>query len=207
MILSVHKEVAEQVAAAARAHYGLAEIPPFAIEVPPNRALGDLAVTVAFQLARTLRKAPRAIAQELAGVLGGIPGVTRVVAAPNGYLNLYLDRRDYLLKRLTSQVVPRRDDVSKTVVEHTAINPNKAAHVGHLRNATLGDTLVRVLRFLGTPVETQNYIDDLGVQVADIIVGFRELERKTVAEVRAIAESTRFDYLCWDLYARVTEWY
>jgi len=207
MILSVHKEVAEQVAAAARGHYGLAEIPPFAIEVPPNRALGDLAVTVAFQLARTLRKAPRAIAQELAGVLGGIPGVTRVVAAPNGYLNLYLDRRDYLLKRLTDQVVPRRDDTSRTVVEHTAINPNKAAHIGHLRNATLGDTLVRVLRFLGTPVETQNYIDDLGVQVADIIVGFRELERKTIGEVRAIADSTRFDYYCWDLYARVTEWY
>jgi arginyl-tRNA synthetase len=207
MILSVHKEVEEQVAAAARGHYGLAGIPPFAIEVPPNRALGDLAVTVAFQLARTLRKAPRAIAQELAGILDGIPGVTRVVAAPNGYLNLYLDRRDYLLKRLTGQVVPHRDAVSRTVVEHTAINPNKAAHIGHLRNATLGDTLVRVLRFLDTPVETQNYIDDLGVQVADIIVGFQELERKTADEVRAIAGSTRFDYYCWDLYARVTEWY
>src|SRR5580765_1944822 len=207
MILSVHKEVEEQVAAAARGHYGLAGIPPFAIEVPPNRALGDLAVTVAFQLARTLRKAPRAIAQELAGVLGGIPGVTRGVAAPTGYLNHYLDRRDYLLKRLTGQVVPHRDAVSRTVVEHTAINPNKAAHIGHLRNATLGDTLVRVLRFLDTPVETQNYIDDLGVQVADIIVGFQELERKTADEVRAIAGSTRFDYYCWDLYARVTEWY
>jgi arginyl-tRNA synthetase len=207
MILSVHKEVEEHVAAAARGHYGLAEIPPFAIEIPPNRALGDLAVTVAFQLARTLRKAPRAIAQELAAVLGGIPGVTRVVAAPNGYLNLYLDRRDYLVKRLTGQIGPSRAAVSKTVVEHTAINPNKAAHIGHLRNATLGDTLVRVLRFLSTPVETQNYIDDLGVQVADIIVGFRELERKTAGEVRAIAGSTRFDYYCWDLYARVTEWY
>jgi arginyl-tRNA synthetase len=211
MILSVHKEVEEQVAAAARGHYGLAEIPPFAIEIPPNRALGDLAVTVAFQLARALRKAPRAIAQELAGVLGGIPGVTRVVAAPNGYLNLYLDRRDYLLKRLTGQVGPIRDEVSRTVVEHTAINPNKAAHIGHLRNATLGDTLVRVLRFLGTPVETQNYIDDLGVQVADIIVGFREIEKKGIDEVRAIANPAphqqRFDYYCWDLYARVTEWY
>jgi arginyl-tRNA synthetase len=207
MILNVHKKVEEQVAAAARRHYGLADVPPFAIEVPPNRALGDLAVTVAFQLARALRKAPRAIAQELAGVLDGIPGVAKVVAAPNGYLNLYLDRRDYLLERLTGQVGPRPDEGSKTVVEHTAINPNKAAHIGHLRNATLGDTLVRVLRFLGTPVETKNYIDDLGVQVADIIVGFRELERKTIDEVRAIAGSTRFDYYCWDLYARVTEWY
>jgi arginyl-tRNA synthetase len=95
----------------------------------------------------------------------------------------------------------------KTVVEHTAINPNKAAHIGHLRNATLGDTIVRVLRFRGTPVETQNYIDDLGVQVADIIVGFREIEHKTLDDVRHIAQSTRFDYYCWDLYSKVAEWY
>jgi arginyl-tRNA synthetase len=207
MILSAHKEVADQVVAAARKQYGLAEVPPFAIEVPPNRALGDLAVTVAFQLARTLRKAPRAIAQELAGALDGVPGVAKVVAAPNGYLNLYLDRRRYLLAQLSGEVAAFPEARWKTIVEHTAINPNKAAHIGHLRNATLGDTLVRVLRFLGTPVETQNYIDDLGVQVADIIVGFRELERKTIDEVRAIADSTRFDYYCWDLYARVTEWY
>jgi arginyl-tRNA synthetase len=95
----------------------------------------------------------------------------------------------------------------KIIVEHTAINPNKAAHIGHLRNATLGDTLVRALRFNGTPVEVQNYIDDLGVQVADIIVGFRDIEHKTLGDIRTIADTTRFDYYCWDLYARVTEWY
>ncbi len=96
---------------------------------------------------------------------------------------------------------------AKTIVEHTAINPNKAAHIGHVRNSALGDTLVRVLRFRGTPVEVQNYIDDTGVQVADVVVGFRELEQRDLAAVRALAESTRFDYYCWDLYARVTEWY
>src|SRR5262252_9427635 len=132
MILTVHKELQDHVAEAARRHYGLAEVPPFAIEVPPNRALGDLAVTIAFQLARTLRKPPRAIAQELAGALTDIQGVAKVVATPNGYLNLYLDRRRYLLGRLTGQVQPLRDERSKTVVEHTAINPNKAAHIGHL---------------------------------------------------------------------------
>jgi arginyl-tRNA synthetase len=203
--------VQDHVAAAARRHFGLTEVPPFAIEVPPNRALGDLAVTVAFQLARSLRKAPRAIAQELAGVLGDIPGVTKVVAAPNGYLNLYLDRRRYLLARLGGHVAPPAVERSKTVVEHTAINPNKAAHIGHLRNATLGDTLVRALRFQRTPVETQNYIDDLGVQVADIIVGFREIEKKSIDEVRKLANPAPgqqpFDYHCWDLYARVTDWY
>ena len=95
----------------------------------------------------------------------------------------------------------------KIIVEHTAINPNKAAHIGHLRNAALGDTLVRALRFLGHPVEIQNYIDDTGVQVADVVVGFRHLERRSAADVEALAREPRFDYACWDLYAKVTDWY
>jgi arginyl-tRNA synthetase len=207
MILSVQRHVHDAIAAAIRERFGVAEVPPFAVEVPPTRALGDLAVPVAFQLARTLRKAPRAIAQELADALGPIPGIDRIVAAPNGYLNLYLERPAFLIARVRQQVDPEPPPADKTVVEHTAINPNKAAHIGHLRNAALGDTLVRALQFCGTPVEVQNYIDDTGVQVADVIVGFRALEHKTRDEVRQIAESTRFDYHCWDLYARVTEWY
>ncbi len=207
MMLSVQRQVHDAIAGAVRRHYGIADVPPFAVEVPPNRALGDLAVTVAFQLARTLRKAPRAIAQELAAALGDLPGVSRVIAAPNGYLNLYLDRPSFLIARLRGDVAPPAARPEKTIVEHTAINPNKAAHIGHLRNAALGDTLARVLRFSGTPVEVQNYIDDLGVQVADIIVGFRELEQQTLDGVRRIADTTRFDYYCWDLYSRVTEWY
>ena len=213
MILSVQRLVHGAVAAAVQRQFAIAEVPAFAVEVPPNRALGDLAVPVAFQLARTLRKAPRAIAQELAAALGPVPGVARVVAAPNGYLNLYLDRAAFLLDR----IVPARADrlraaeshepAAKTIVEHTAINPNKAAHIGHLRNAALGDTLARVLTFRQTPVEVQNYIDDTGVQVADVIVGFRELERLSLDEVTRLADSTRFDYYCWDLYSRVTEWY
>ena len=207
MILKLQQQVHDQVADAIRSHFGIADVPPFAIEVPPNRALGDLAVTVAFQLARALRKPPKAIAQELAGVLGALPGIARVEAAPNGYLNLYLDRRPYFLDRLNGRIAPARATDGKTVVEHTAINPNKAAHIGHLRNATLGDTIVRVLRFRGTEVEAQNYIDDLGVQVADIIVGFREIEHKDLDAVRTLAETTRFDYYCWDLYSKVAEWY
>ncbi len=207
MILTVHRQVHDAIADAIRRHFGLAEVPAFAVEVPPTRALGDLAVPVAFQLARALRKAPRAIAQELAQAVGVIPGVTQVTAAPNGYLNLSLDRRAFLIPRVRDQVPPLAAAPEKTIVEHTAINPNKAAHIGHLRNATLGDTLARVLRFRETPVEVQNYIDDLGVQVADIIVGFRELERQDLDGIRRIADTTRFDHYCWDLYSRVTEWY
>jgi arginyl-tRNA synthetase len=207
MILSVQRQVHDAIAGAIRQRFGIADVPPFAVEVPPTRALGDLAVPVAFQLARTLRKAPRAIAQELAQAVGAIPGIARIVAAPNGYLNLYLDRVAFLLPRVRQQVPPEPGPPEKTIVEHTAINPNKAAHIGHLRNAALGDTLVRVLRFRAMPVEVQNYIDDLGVQVADILVGFRELEHRSLAQVRQIADATRFDYYCWDLYSRVTEWY
>ena len=207
MILTVQRHVHDAIAAAIRRQYGLEEIPEFAVEVPPSRALGDLAVTVAFQLARSLRKAPRAIAQELAQAVGDLPGVARIVPTPNGYLNLYLDRYAFFLPRVRQQVPPEAVAAEKTIVEHTAINPNKAAHIGHLRNAALGDTIARVLRFRGLQVEVQNYIDDLGVQVADILVGFMELEHRTLAEVREIADTTRFDYYCWDLYSRVTEWY
>lgn len=207
MILPIHRQVHQAVADTIRTKFGLAEVPAFTVETPPSRALGDLAVTVAFQLARTLRKAPKAIAQELADGLAQVPGISRIVATPNGYLNLFLDRRPFVLDRASNRAESLPVSEGKTIVEHTAINPNKAAHVGHLRNAALGDTLVRVLRYRGTPVEIQNYIDDTGVQVADVIVGFREIAKQSVAQVRHIAESTRFDYYCWDLYSQVTEWY
>ena len=207
MILSVQRLVHRAITDAVTGLFGVGDVPPFAVEIPPSRAMGDLAVPVAFPLARALRRAPRAIAQELAAGLGSIPGISRVVAAPNGFLNLYLDRPAFLLPRVRQQMCAEPVAREKTIVEHTAINPNKAAHIGHLRNAALGDTLGRVLRFRGTPVEIQNYIDDLGVQVADIVVGFCELEHQTRESVREIADTTRFDYYCWDLYSRVTGWY
>src|SRR5262249_46689420 len=145
MILTVHRRVHDAIIGAIGRHFGVADVPAFAIEVPPNRALGDLAVAVAFQLARTLRKAPRAIAQDLADSVGEIPGVARIVAAPNGYLNFYLERPAFVRARVRGEVEPEAAAAVKTIVEHTAINPNKAAHIGHLRNAALGDTLVRAL--------------------------------------------------------------
>lgn len=210
MILPLHNQLKTRVRAVLAERYEISDpglnIP---VETPPNRTLGDLGTPVAFDLARRLRKAPRAIAQEIATALGPIPGIIKVEAAPNGYLNVFLDRPAFLLARLglagTLPAAPTRLD--KTIVEHTAINPNKAAHIGHLRNSALGDTLVRALRFRGNPVEVQNYIDDTGVQVADVVVGFRELETIDLAGARHLAETTRFDYYCWDLYARVTEWY
>jgi len=210
MILPLHEQVRARVRDVLAQLHGITDsdlvIP---VEYPPNRTLGDLGTPVAFDLARRLRKAPRVIAQELAAALGPIPGIARVEAAPNGYLNVFLDRPAFLLSRLglAGELPAPPAHTEKTIVEHTAINPNKAAHIGHLRNSALGDTLVRVLRFRGNPVEVQNYIDDTGVQVADVVVGFRELETLTLDDARRIAQTTRFDYYCWDLYARVTEWY
>ncbi|HXE79861.1 MAG TPA: arginine--tRNA ligase [Vicinamibacterales bacterium] len=210
MILSVHESLRTRVADVLQTRYGLApgDQPTITIAYPPSRSLGDLALPVAFELARRLRKAPRVIAQELADALPPVRGVSRIEATPNGYLNAFLDRRAFLEARLANpNARPDASAEGKTIVEHTAINPNKAAHIGHLRNAALGDTLVRVLRFRGVPVETQNYIDDTGVQVADVVVGFTELERRDLEGVRQIADAAQFDYYCWDLYARVTEWY
>jgi arginyl-tRNA synthetase len=178
-----------------------------ALEIPPRRALGDLAIPLAFELARRLRKAPRVIAQEVAAAVGAIEGIARIEAAPNGYVNLFIDRKAALTRWLSPDAAAAAPAGSKTIVEHTAINPNKAAHIGHLRNAALGDAFGRLLRFLGRTVEIQNYIDDTGVQVADVAVGYQQLEHKSLDEVRAIADTSRFDYVCWDLYARVTEWY
>ena len=209
MILPVHERLRAHLTRVLTELHALESgaVPTIAIECPPNRTLGDLGTPVAFELARRLKRAPRVIAQEIAGAFGTVEGVARVAAAPNGYLNVFLDRRRFLLDRLAVMPAPARSGAGKAIVEHTAINPNKAAHIGHLRNSTLGDTLVRVLRFRGIPVEVQNYIDDTGVQVADVVVGFRELEAKTLDDIRRVADSTRFDYYCWDLYARVTEWY
>jgi arginyl-tRNA synthetase len=211
MILPLHDRVRDRVRAVLGELYGaaVAEAAAIPVEYPPKRTFGDLGSPVAFNLAKPLRKAPRAIAQEIAGKLGVLEGVAKVEAAPNGYLNVFLDRPAFLLQRLgvLERPQPVAVDPGKTIVEHTAINPNKAAHIGHVRNSALGDTLVRVLQFRGTPVEIQNYIDDTGVQVADVVVGFRELEHQDLEAVKRIADTTRFDYYCWDLYARVTEWY
>jgi arginyl-tRNA synthetase len=210
MILPVQRIVRTRIAEAVSSLYGIAADDPalavVVVDVPPRRALGDLAVPLAFELARRLRKAPKLIAQDIVAQLGNLDGFTRIEAA-NGYINFFLDRVHHLDTWLNRPAQAAAGTPEKAIVEHTAINPNKAAHIGHLRNAALGDSFGRLLRYLGRDVEIQNYIDDTGVQVADVAVGFREIEKKDLAAVRAIADTTRFDYYCWDLYARVGEWY
>ena len=180
------------------------------LERPPKLELGELASPVCFELAKRLKRAPRQIAQEIAAEIGPLEGVARWEVAGGGYLNAFLERGAYFRATFAKagfESSAAAADAPKTVVEHTNINPNKAAHIGHLRNAALGDTFVRILRHAGQRVEVQNYIDNTGVQVADVVVGFLHLERKTAAEVRTLAAQPRFDYSCWDLYGRVTQFF
>ena len=186
--------------------YGL-DLPTIVIEQPPKVELGEYALPLSFELAKRLRRAPRKIAEEIVAGLGKVDGFDRLEVAGAGYINARLSRAEAataLIKSDSSSAVAERP---KILVEHSSINPNKAAHIGHLRNAILGDTFVRLLRFNGYPVDVQNYIDNTGVQVADVVVGFRELERKSKKDIEALIQQPRFDYICWDVYAAASSWY
>lgn len=195
-----------------QARYGLS-LRQLIAEQPPKVDLGDLAFPFCFELAKTLKRPPRQLASEIAGSIGELPGVARVEVAGAGYINLFF-RRDVFFKNLflrdaesdrLDKTPTREEAPPKIILEHTNINPNKAAHIGHLRNAVLGDTFARLLRFNHERVEVQNYIDDTGVQVADVVVGFKYIEKKTLQDVQAL--TGKFDYYCWDLYARVSAFY
>jgi len=210
VVLELEKRLADRLRAVLKEKYDL-EIGSIALETPPELRLGEIATPIAFELARKLRKAPKIIAQEIVSAIGSLSGFARFEVAGAGYINAYLDRAE------AAQLVvlpgsPPSSERGHSLVEHTSINPNKAAHIGHLRNAILGDTFVRLLRAAGYKVDVQNYIDNTGVQVADVVVGFLHLEKKTVAEVHTLLaelarKGQRIDYYCWDLYARTSQWY
>jgi len=188
-----------------RRHPGVS-LPAVVIEQPPKVELGDFAIPL-FPFAKPLRSAPLKIAEAIRSEIGPIEGIAELQVAPPGYLNVKIDRTWMAAVLRVDQKPPVNASAGKVLVEHSSINPNKAAHIGHLRNAVLGDTFVRLLRYAGREVDTQNYIDNTGVQVADVVVGFTHLEKKSRSEIEALARQPRFDYYCWDLYARVSQWY
>ena len=198
------------------------------LDRPPKIAMGEAASPVCFELAKRLKRPPRQIAQEIANGLGKVEGIARVEVAGGGYLNAYFDRGAFWTsaqeENREKEKRQRRDAENaeehrerqetgrgkvpgKVIVEHTSINPNKAAHIGHVRNAALGDTMVRILRHAGNRVQIQNYIDNTGVQVADVVIAFLHMEQRTPIGVKMMAQEPRFDYYCWDLYARVTSFF
>ena len=180
---------------------------PIALERPPKLAMGEAASPVSFELAKRLKRAPRQIAQEIAAQLPPVPGISRVEVAGGGYLNAFFDRAAFWEATRSDERSSPTPANDKIIVEHTSINPNKAAHVGHVRNAVLGDTMARTLRHTGRNVQVQNYIDNTGVQVADVVIGFLDMEKRTPVSVKTMAMEPRFDYHCWDLYAKATQFF
>jgi arginyl-tRNA synthetase len=206
--LTLLKRLRETLAGHIREKYGV-EL-SVALERPPKLEMGEAASPVCFELAKRLKKAPRQIAQEIANSLPKIEGIARVEVAGAGYLNAFFDRAwfwESARKASGPSAGLGASERKKVIVEHTSINPNKAAHIGHLRNAVLGDTMVRVLRHTGNDVAVQNYIDNTGVQVADVVIAFQQMEKKSLEEVKALAAGKNFDYLCWDLYAKATQFF
>ena len=235
MYLEITARLRDALAKHIRAKYSL-EL-PIVLERPPKIEMGEAASPVCFELAKRLKRAPRQIAQEIQNGLPPMAGIARIDVAGAGYLNAYFDRGAFWeaaqaeatrtipqgLKPISATPVDvgpkgptpkissledskdRQSD--KIIVEHTSINPNKAAHIGHVRNAVLGDTMARTLRFAGHNVQVQNYIDNTGVQVADVVIGLLHMERRTPVSVKMLAMDARFDYYCWDVYAKATQFF
>ncbi|MBL8181657.1 MAG: arginine--tRNA ligase [Blastocatellia bacterium] len=195
------------------------ELDAIAAETPPKTELGDVAFPIAFEMAKLIKQQtgekqnPRAIAETLKADIESLEPVSRVEIAGPGYLNVFFDRAKFLLDNAAADPLPRVDaNGAKVCVEHTSVNPNKAAHIGHVRNSVLGDTFQRILTANGKRVEVQNYIDNTGVQVADVVVGFIYVEGRDLDSIKALdaelkAAGKSFDYYCWDLYASVGQKY
>jgi len=222
-LIDLQQKLKRRVETAALDLFGI-ELEQVAAETPPKPELGDLAFPVAFELAKRIKLgtgvklAPRSIAEQIKTRLEADDEVARVEVAGAGYLNVFFDRAK-LLATFATATAPETGDVPaessevrpKQMVEHTSINPNKAAHIGHVRNAVLGDTYVRILKAAGSRVEVQNYIDNTGVQVADVVVGFMHIEKMNLDHIKALdgslPEDRPFDYYCWDLYTKVGLFY
>ncbi|HXA86868.1 MAG TPA: arginine--tRNA ligase [Candidatus Dormibacteraeota bacterium] len=212
MYLELQQQLIQRVRDLLKRQYDV-ELPRIVVDQPPNVGLGEYALPLSFELAKKLRKAPRKIAEEVVAGLGQVPGFEKFEVAGAGYINARINREEAARLLLNSEATRLGSAAGKKIlVEHTSINPNKAAHIGHLRNAILGDTFVRLLQAAGARVDVQNYIDNTGVQVADVVVGFLYLEKKGKSEIEKLiaaagAPPHSFDYYCWDLYARVSLWY
>jgi arginyl-tRNA synthetase len=219
-LTELQRALREAVRETAKTEFGV-DVENIATETPPKPELGDVAFPVAFELAKLIKQQtgekqnPRAIAETLKARLEAFSFVERVEIAGPGYLNVFFERASFLVENTGADPLPAKAGTLnrvKVCVEHTSVNPNKAAHIGHVRNSVLGDTFQRILTATGKKVEVQNYIDNTGVQVADVVVGFIYLENRDLDSIKQLdadvkAKGQSFDYYCWDLYAKVGQEY
>ena len=208
--------IREGVAISLKDFLGIEEVP---LNVPPRREMGDFSSAICLSLAKERRQSPMEIAKKIAEHLrlNCPPFILEVSVSPPGYLNFKVDW-PALARELIPQILERRDlfgrsdsiEKEKVFIEHTSVNPNKAMHIGHLRNAVLGDTVARVLKWLGFSTEVCNYIDDTGLQVVDVVTALLYLDSPFFVEGTSdfrtiwakVTKDQPLDYFCWDLYAR-----
>ncbi|AEH07062.1 arginine--tRNA ligase [Methanothermococcus okinawensis] len=153
------------------------------LEEPPSLNLGDYSTNIAFRLAKLLKKSPMVIAEEIANSLKSenIEGI-KDIKAVNGYINFFLNYNSYS-KKGVKKILNEKDNFGKgeeknkkIILEHTSANPNGPLHIGHSRNAIVGDSLKRVLEFAGYNVETQYYVNDMGRQEAIVVFGLSKFK-------------------------------
>jgi arginyl-tRNA synthetase len=191
------------------------EIP---FNVPPQPEWGDFSSAICLSMAKQRRESPMKIAQEMAERLRSKvpPYIQEINISPPGYLNFKVDwsglAQDLIPQILQEEELfgkPASKPKQKIFIEHTSVNPNKAMHIGHLRNSVLGDTVARVLQWLGFSTEVCNYIDDTGLQVVDVVTALLYLDASFYQEGShsknlwaKVQVDQPLDYFCWDLYAR-----
>ena len=181
----------------------------FSVE-PAKPGFGDVSSNVTFLLAKQLKKSPKEISEMLSEKYSQCIStlVSKPESHPSGYLNFYADWPKLNQLILSESNLPEFGDVdigknSTIVVEHTSVNPNKALHIGHIRNIIIGDTVSRILQKANYKVNVLNYVDDSGLQVADIIVGFKHFGYEIEPP-----EGKKFDHYCGDdVYVKTTEKY
>jgi len=183
-------------------------LPQFIISEPPSPTLGDLAVNIAFPMAKELNKSPYEIAQKISEQIeNDIPEFfSRVAPHESGYINFFINYQlitKILLSEKRYLETPSAEKGLKVSVEHTSVNPNKALHIGHARNVVLGDTISRLLASYGHNTTVLNYVDDTGVQVADVVLGITYM-RIPLED----AQSRKFDHYIGDsVYVEVNKAY
>ena len=176
------------------------------ISPPPSKEMGDFAVNIAFSLAKQVKKSPLVIAEAIVQELEKMPSVEKASVIQPGFINIFVDKNafvDETLQRIlsTGDACLSLDigNGKKVSVEHTAANPNKHLHIGHLRNFATGDAVVRLLRHCGYTVMVQDFNNDQGLQIAKVLWGFlhRDLVGSVIGE-----EDMKFDHLAGEIYVR-----
>ncbi len=181
-----------------KSHYKI-ELENINLQVPQDRNFGDISTTIPFVLASKLKTKPYEISKIIVKEFENDRRFSVIRIANGGYINFYFDK-EFLISHFSKPKEVKKLN-KKVIIEHTSINPNKSAHIGHLRNSCIGDTLFGIARESGFDVEVHNYIDDTGIQVADVVWGLIYHKKLNINEIKKIENLESY---LWELYIEVS---